>query len=738
MKLKYKLAVFAFFALLVPMLVISIYAGALVYRNISLAQWSFLRSVAENVERMVRQEQEDYYGKTREISENQYLRDKLYVYSKYWDKITPETLEFDLYSFRDFVANNIMFSNIESVLIFRKSGDRFIKLVGRGPIANLPETVYQDMMRLPYSSPRYSRSVDGIYLRFFQPVFSSGNIVGLVVIQKALTAGFLFTVTSRFGVEAALFAEKTFLINSLPETAGALYEILTGQPGDGRFVFNCAGKTYHAFVRPFDFGHGVTGTLALYDRSDNIVHQSSTIVRNVSMVALICLLIPVIIFVFWGSALVRSIRALLTAANVVAQGDLDHQVQAKSKDELGLLGSKFNEMVQQLKKSRTALENRNEELQLKNSYIDAVFQSLMINIIVVDATDRIVVVNRSAESRLDFPDEPVGKHLFDVEQFKGNKEQLAKVLQASRQTGEFQRLSEMQLGGDSYEVDLYPVPAEDGVTHGIVMVMINITEQMATKKALGRSEKLAAVGQIAAGLAHEINNPMGIILNHVQLIEGGKLSDAERRVFAGRVKSEIMRISKLIERLLSFSRDESSRFRFDHLSRIAADVLDFYQPGATNPSNGTVECALRKGAFLVGRWAVQFKSLTMQVCLSRNAKELPVLCDCHAVQQVLMNLLSNAFQSIHHEFGMVRIHVHSEAAGAELSVRDNGEGVPRAYMEKIFDPFFTRKRESGTGLGLPLSQKIMRNHGGTIEISSEEGRGTEVRAFFPNRETEHG
>lgn len=738
MKLKYKLTVFTIFAVLGPMLIISIYAGVLVYRNISLAQWDFLHRVADNVEKMIRQEQENYLSKAKEISETGYLRDKLYVYSKYWDRITPETREFDLYPFRDFVQNNIMFSNVESLLIFRKSGERFIKVVGRGQTANLPETVYQETVQPLYSRPQYLRSVDGIYLRLIRPVFSSGRIVGLVLVQKGLNAAFMTAITTRFDVDAALFSEKTFLFNSRPDTVGTLYEILSREPEKIRIVFNSSQGSCHGFVRPFDLGNNVAGTLVLFARSDTIINQSSTLIRNVSIVALVCLLIPVVIFVLWGSGLAGSIRTLLQAATSVAQGNLDHQVQATSGDEIGQLGSKFNEMVQELKKNRTALEARNEDLQLKNAYIDAVFQSLLVNVIVVDAANTIVVVTTGAESRLDVPEQPAGRHLFDIEQFAAKKSELARTLEEVRRTGRFQRVAEVSLGSDSYELDLYPVPAEGSVAGAIVMVMVNITEKLETRRALGRSEKLAAVGQIAAGLAHEINNPMGIILNHVQLIEGGKLSETERKVFVGRVKSEIMRISKLIEKMLSFSREESGPFKLDYLSAIAGDVLDFFQPGAESASDAGRKCALREGGYLVGRWTVQFQGLPMHVCLSRNAAELPVMCDRSAVQQVLINLLSNAFKSIHHDFAMVRIHVESLQAGAELTVRDNGEGIPEADRARVFDPFFTRGHESGTGLGLPLCQKIMRNHGGTIDVSNTAPRGMEVKVFFPSRETANG
>ena len=400
-------------------------------------------------------------------------------------------------------------------------------------------------------------------------------------------------------------------------------------------------------------------------------------------------------------------------------------------------------MVQKLKISRTALENRNKELQIKNTYIDAVFQSLLLNIIVIDARDTIVVMNKSAENRIDFPDNPVGVNLFCIPQFESARSELSTSLGETRRTNAFLRVQEMDFGGEAYEVDLYPVILENAAESIIVMVMLNITEKMETKRALNRSERLAAVGQIAAGLAHEINNPMGIILNHVQLIESGKLSDPERKKFAARVKSEIMRVSKLIEKLLSFSKEESGPFKYDYVSVIAGDVLDFFEPGANNATDSGKPCKIREGASLVGLWTVVFKDLPIRVCLSKHADELPVLCDRNAMKQVFINLLSNSFKSIHHDFGMIHINIHSQDNGVTVTLRDNGEGIPQAYMNRIFDPFFTMKRdpmdhESGTGLGLPLCQKIIKNHGGSIAVTSEGRRGTEVRIFIPVKETSFG
>lgn len=737
MKLKFKLTAFTVFALLAPMLVISIYAASLLYRNISIAQWTFLESVSQNLEKMIREEEERYVAKINEIAGSEYLQAKLYVYNKYWDKISPATLEFDLYPFQDFVQNNIMFSNIDSALIFRKSGNKFIKLVVRGPTLQLPESIPQDAVQQHYSSPQYFRSSDGIYFRYCRPFFSSGRIVGMVILQKGLNAGFLDIIATRFGVDLAVLADGSFLFNSRPSTGQTLRRSLSAAPSDTRIAFDSTKTHYHGVVRPFDFGNDVAGTLVLYATTDNIVRQSFTLVRKIAVVSLVCLLIPVIIFAVWGSTLVRAIHSVLRATNEVALGDLDHRIPSVSTDEIGLLASNFNEMVQKLKVGRTALENRNSELQLKNSYIDAVFQSLMLNIFVLDESNTIVVANRGVESKLEFSEEPAGKCLFDIGQFESRRMEMSDALDFVRRSGEFRRISEMEIGSYCYEIDLYPIPGPDSNRNSIVMIMVNITDRLETERALSRSEKLAAVGQIAAGLAHEINNPMGVILNHVQLIESGRLTESEREVFVGRVKSEIKRISKLIEKLLKFSREESVPQKLDYLSAIAVDVLDFFEPRLKTVSEVENPCEMPAEAGLVGRWNVQLDGAETHVCLTRTEDEPPLLCDRSALQQVIINLLSNSLKSVRNRSGIIHIHVRSSVSGIELSVRDNGVGIPKDCLHRVFDPFFTRNQEGGTGLGLSLCQKIVKNHGGTMTVSSEQNEGTEVTLLFPTVQT-HG
>ena len=201
---------------------------------------------------------------------------------------------------------------------------------------------------------------------------------------------------------------------------------------------------------------------------------------------------------------------------------------------LGQLSSNFNQMVNVLKKNRTELEIQNEELAMKNSYIDAVFQSLRINIIVLDPERKIQVVSKNASSRLELSQEQFGRDLLTIAPFAGEEALLRKTLDDVLLKKTFTRLYSIKFDSTSYEMDFYPVVEDDHSISAVVLILNNITDRMNMERALIQSDRLASVGTLAAGLAHEINNPMSIILNHVQLLQSDKLTPDEQTRFMSR------------------------------------------------------------------------------------------------------------------------------------------------------------------------------------------------------------
>ena len=228
------------------------------------------------------------------------------------------------------------------------------------------------------------------------------------------------------------------------------------------------------------------------------------------------------------------------------------------------------------------------------------------------------------------------------------------------------------------------------------------------ERATQRAERLASLGTLTAGLAHEIRNPLVSVKTFLQLLPE-RLNDTEfRTTFLEITTSEVERITRLLSQLLEFARPAEPQLRHEDL--------------------GTV---IEQMGLLVRNEAAK-----KQITLDWNAPEgLPkVVLDAEQIKQVLLNLLKNAVEATP-EGGRVRMEVRPvRKAGTlqqvQVEVSDSGSGIPEEDLEKIFTPFFTTK-DTGTGLGLAIAHRIIEDHGGTMEVTSQVGRGTTFLITLP-------
>jgi signal transduction histidine kinase len=270
------------------------------------------------------------------------------------------------------------------------------------------------------------------------------------------------------------------------------------------------------------------------------------------------------------------------------------------------------------------------------------------------------------------------------------------------------------IGRGEYEVRL-PVERKDefGVLYrGFSRMAEQLKENAArleeNKRMLVTSEKMAALGRFSAGIAHEINNPLGIILNHVQLLRTGKLDEVEQGEFLARIEAEIKRTSRLLRNILHHATEEELAFCDLSLESVVAEVVELFAPKLRLKGVRIEVGPFPTGAIVEG--------------------------DADAIKQVFFNLIYNALQAIHHDQGLVRIGAEDGEAGYKVLVADNGEGMDEATRSTIFEPFVTRKKGYGTGLGLALSRTIMKQHGGDIEASGEPNVGSVITLWFPRKE----
>jgi len=223
------------------------------------------------------------------------------------------------------------------------------------------------------------------------------------------------------------------------------------------------------------------------------------------------------------------------------------------------------------------------------------------------------------------------------------------------------------------------------------------------QREMARAEHLATIGELAAGLAHEIRNPLAGIAGVVEVMGKELPAESSSRAVLPEVQDEIHHIQAILNDLLAYARPRSPAFH-------SADL------------NTTVEQAI-----FLARQQVRTKPIEISFVPEKNLPE--VMHDPMQIQQVVLNLLINGIQAIPKE-GKVEVTLRREGKLAIVSIKDTGKGIPKDSLPKIFKPFFTTRTE-GTGLGLPLAKGIVESHGGRIEVKSEPGQGAQFDVLLP-------
>lgn len=259
-----------------------------------------------------------------------------------------------------------------------------------------------------------------------------------------------------------------------------------------------------------------------------------------------------------------------------------------------------------------------------------------------------------------------------------------------------------------YHVNVYAMPNALGHRE-MVLHYRSIAEEKVLQNKLFQSEKMAAIGTLAGGIAHEVNNPLGAILAFTQLVIQDLPAEHACQKDLHEIEQATKRCRTIVKDLLNFSRQS-----YDE----AMHPVDLNQ-------------VIEKSMALV---SVNAKNKPVEISLDLE-KNLPLFQGhFHKLQQVLINLVSNGIDAMKEGGGILTLTTFSEPKKKRvvLSVKDSGTGIPKNVLHKIFDPYFTTKAQGeGTGLGLPISYKIVQEHKGTIDVKSRVGEGTEFLLLFP-------
>jgi len=340
----------------------------------------------------------------------------------------------------------------------------------------------------------------------------------------------------------------------------------------------------------------------------------------------------------------------------------------------------------------TGLHQSQTELQKERDFSSKILNHTQSLILVTDTEGVISYANRRW-SGLGFQQNQILGHSFPDLCAAARRPALREALAAVARGQQVDNFDLPLLRGDGvsaqFSVNLSPISGEDGRVISIVVVMTDVTDSAMLRSKLMHAEKMAAVGQLVSGVAHEVNNPLTAILGFTDLLmENPELPESARHDLRV-ILQEAQRTKQIVQNLLSFARQMPPQRHLVQLNSILQRTVH-----------------LRSYDFI---------SHGVQV-VERLEESLPqVIGDSHQLQQVFLNILNNAYDAVRETARPARIEIRSAHAHAfvEISFRDNGPGI--ADPERIFDPFFTTKDiGKGTGLGLSICYGIVREHGGEI------------------------
>ena len=356
-----------------------------------------------------------------------------------------------------------------------------------------------------------------------------------------------------------------------------------------------------------------------------------------------------------------------------------------------------------------SLREKAEELQRHTEYNQNILESMDAGILVLDLESRVVRWNRALETlygrrRADV----LGRALDEIfpepflDALRGSL-----VLGGSEDVANIYKLHLQTADGRAVIVNASIAPFEvgPGERRGTVLILDDVTARVRLEEQLQHSEKMASVGLLAAGVAHEVNTPLTGISSYTQLLRGQTPADDPRAALLEKIEKQTFRAAKIINSLLNFSRAGRQENEPLDISRLVADVLSLVEH--------------------------QLDMSRIKVVKELASDLPPVRGNENKLQQVFFNLILNARDAMP-AGGWLTLRTYADDDAAVVEVQDTGHGIKRDDIKRIFDPFFTTKGTGrGTGLGLAVSYGIVQEHGGSIIVDSTPGNGTRFQVALP-------
>ena len=366
-------------------------------------------------------------------------------------------------------------------------------------------------------------------------------------------------------------------------------------------------------------------------------------------------------------------------------------------------------LERQLQTYREELElkvrERTREIEETKQYLENLLENANDVIYTLDTDQHFTYVNSKIEAWGYRKDDLIGRPYLSLLSKRHRGRRLKNTLDiGAKQVYEVEVVTRMG-EARTVMVSVSPLHGVGGTILGVLGIARDMTETKKLEQQIRNSEKLASVGKLAAGVAHEINNPLGGMLNCLYNLRKGTLSPMRQEEYVASMEDGVRRVQKIVRQLLDFSQQHEPAFAPADINQIIDQVL-----------------VLTTHLFAPNQ-------IVLETLLGHGLPSLMV--DRHMIEQVLMNLILNAVQAMKGG-GVLTIRTSVVEGVCLVEVCDTGSGIAPTVLPKIFDPFFSTKGEGeGTGLGLSVSLGIVGRHGGKILVESEVGKGTTFTLCLP-------
>lgn len=423
------------------------------------------------------------------------------------------------------------------------------------------------------------------------------------------------------------------------------------------------------------------------------------------IISLSLLIITMVSSYLLSSLLIRPIHQILSVVNQVAQGRFEGIINYKGKDELGHLAFQVNVMTSNLSSYTRQLHDVADELRHTKGYLESFVNHTSDAIHVTDLDGHVTQLNQAFERIFGWThEELLGQKLTNIppECQVEYQDLIARILRnepvADYETTRYTKDGRII----DVSITISTIWDENGHIVAIASITRNITARKEAEDVLRRSEKLSVIGQLAAGVAHEIRNPLTTIKGFVQL-QKSKVAIKESQLDL--ILSELDRINFIVSEFLVLAKPQAVQFQ-------RADIRDIL---------------LHVGKLLESQASLDNVEIDMYL---DSAQDPYIRCDLNQLKQVFINVMKNAMEAMPGG-GKIKIELDcSSPSFVLIHIIDEGCGLSEEELGQVGEPFYTSK-ENGNGLGLMVTRRIIHNHKGTLSIQSQLGEGTSIKIMLP-------